>query len=78
MDDIYLQFTLTESIITLLVTCIELKRYLGDYSTKVPPLPIPNRAVKLRHADGTAYCGRVGSRRFTEPRGSSTSGLFFI
>ncbi len=27
----------------------------GDYSTRVPPLPIPNREVKPRHADGTAY-----------------------
>ena len=41
----------------------DIKRNSGDYSTKVPPLPIPNREVKLRHADGTAYCGRVGSRR---------------
>ena len=28
--------------------------YSGDYSTEVPPLPIPNREVKLSHADGTA------------------------
>ena len=28
---------------------------LGDYSTSVPPLPIPNREVKPRHADGTAF-----------------------
>ncbi len=33
------------------------KRYSGDYGTKVPPLPIPNREVKLRHADGTAQVG---------------------
>ena len=26
----------------------------GGYSTRVPPLPIPNREVKPRHADGTA------------------------
>ena len=32
-------------------------RYSGDYGTKVPPLPIPNREVKLRHADGTAQVG---------------------
>ena len=31
--------------------------YSGDYGTKVPPLPIPNREVKLRHADGTAQVG---------------------
>ena len=27
---------------------------LGGYSSEVPPLPIPNREVKLTHADGTA------------------------
>ena len=38
---------------------------LGGYSSEVPPLPIPNREVKLTHADGTAYLGgRVGSRLF--------------
>ena len=43
----------------------EEKRYSGGYSSEVPPLPIPNREVKLTHADGTAIqCGRVGSRRF--------------
>ena len=26
----------------------------GDYSAEAPPLPIPNREVKLRSADGTA------------------------
>ena len=37
--------------------------YLGGYSAEVPPLPIPNRVVKLSIADGTALrCGRVGSR----------------
>ncbi len=42
------------------------KRYSGGYSSEVPPLPIPNREVKLTHADGTAIrCGRVGSRRFS-------------
>ena len=39
--------------------------YLGGYSAEVPPLPIPNRVVKLSIADGTALrCGRVGSRHF--------------
>ena len=38
--------------------------YSGDYSIRVPPLPIPNREVKPGHADGTASSGRVGSRRF--------------
>ena len=41
------------------------QRSLGGYSSEVPPLPIPNREVKLTHADGTAYLGgRVGSRLF--------------
>ena len=41
------------------------KQDLGGYSSEVPPLPIPNREVKLTHADGTAYLGgRVGSRLF--------------
>ena len=40
--------------------------YSGDYSTGVPPLPIPNREVKPGHADGTASSGRVGSCRFLE------------
>ncbi|MDD2415873.1 MAG: hypothetical protein PHO36_11530, partial [Parabacteroides sp.] len=38
----------------------------------------PNREVKPTHADGTAYSGRVGSRRFT--RGVSSfelTPLFF-
>ena len=34
---------------------------LGGYCGGVPPLPIPNRAVKPACADGTAMqCGRVG------------------
>ena len=51
---------------------------LGGYSSEVPPLPIPNREVKLTHADGTAYLGgRVGSRLF---KGASQLGLllFFL
>ena len=44
-----------------------LKQDLGGYSGEVPPLPIPNREVKLTNADGTAYLsGRVGSRLFKE------------
>ena len=40
-------------------------KHSGGYSSEVPPLPIPNREVKLTHADGTAYLGgRVGSRLF--------------
>ena len=30
------------------------KVLLGGYSSEVPPLPIPNREVKLTNADGTA------------------------
>ena len=49
--------------------------YLGGYSAEVPPLPIPNRVVKLSIADGTACCGRVGSRHFERvPLGT----LFFL
>ena len=33
---------------------IIIEDYLGDYSIRVPPLPIPNREVKPNHADGTA------------------------
>ena len=63
----------------LLVSHEYIKRYSGDYSTKVPPLPIPNREVKLRHADGTADCGRVGSRRFIQnPRSGQHPGDFFV
>ena len=32
----------------------------GDYSGEVTPVPIPNTAVKLFCADGTAFRGRVG------------------
>ena len=34
-----------------------LKKYSGGYSTRVPPLHIPNRVVKPCHADGTAFVG---------------------
>ena len=33
---------------------IEAYVLLGGYSSEVPPLPIPNREVKLTNADGTA------------------------
>ena len=47
------------------VSIYETRVLLGGYSSEVPPLPIPNREVKLTHADGTAFCGgRVGSRLF--------------
>ena len=52
------------------------QRSLGGYSSEVPPLPIPNREVKLTHADGTAYLGgRVGSRLF---KPSLMTWLFFV
>ena len=39
--------------------------YCGGYSGEDPPLPIPNREVKLTIADGTAPPGgRVGSCHF--------------
>ena len=41
----------------LLSQCVLHKGYSGDYSTGVPPLPIPNREVKPVHADGTAQVG---------------------
>ena len=55
-----------------------MERYSGDYCTKVPPLPIPNREVKLRHADGTAYSGRVGSRRLNRSPEAETLQGFFV
>ena len=52
---------------------------LGGYSSEVPPLPIPNREVKLTNADGTAYLGgRVGSRLFKRrPNESSIFSFLF-
>ena len=41
--------------------------YCGGYSGEDPPLPIPNREVKLTIADGTAPPGgRVGSCHFSD------------
>ena len=43
--------------------------YCGGYSGEEPPLPIPNREVKLTIADGTAPPGgRVGSCRSSNPQ----------
>ena len=45
------------------------KAYSGGFSLGVPPLPIPNREVKPKRADGTApQCGRVGRRLFFQWR----------
>ena len=54
------------------------KKQLGGYSGEDPPLPIPNREVKLTCADGTATpCGRVGSRRLqTEACQQKLAGFF--
>ena len=57
---------------------MEQRVLLGGYSSEVPPLPIPNREVKLTHADGTAYLGgRVGSRLF-KPSWIFPTRLFFV
>ena len=56
-------------------------KYCGGYSGEDPPLPIPNREVKLTSADGTAPPGgRVGSCRFSgSPTDVSQPGfLFFV
>ena len=53
-------------------------RYSGGYSTRVPPLPIPNREVKPCHADGTAFSGRVGSCRFSEAFDTEMYRRFFV
>ncbi len=58
--------------------------YSGGFSLGVPPLPIPNREVKPKRADGTApQCGRVGRRLFftiTEVRGVNPqrTSVFFV
>ena len=45
--------------------CLFSETYCGGYSGEDPPLPIPNREVKLTIADGTAPPGgRVGSCHF--------------
>jgi len=42
----------------------------GDNRTRVPPVPIPNTAVKPRTADDTALFkrGKVGNRQIPSPR----------
>ena len=52
----------------------------GGFSRGVPPLPIPNRAVKPARADGTdTPVGRVGRRRTSGgPDVVMTSGLLFF
>ena len=53
--------------------------YCGGYSGEDPPLPIPNREVKLTSADGTAPPGgRVGSCRSSETRPSYEGRVSFF
>ena len=53
--------------------------YCGGYSGEDPPLPIPNREVKLTIADGTAPPGgRVGSCHFLLEALRHTSRSFFV
>ena len=57
------------------------KQDLGGYSSEVPPLPIPNREVKLTIADGTAPPGgRVGSCHFLirKPSREHLGGFFVV
>ena len=66
---IYLIFGICQKLVALapLQQSQVKQRSLGGYSSEDPPLPIPNREVKLTYADGTAYLGgRVGSRLFKE------------
>ena len=62
--------------------CASCLPYLGDYSTRVPPLPIPNREVKPRHADGTAYKWESRQSPFQLERASQvgipTDALFLL
>ena len=52
--------------------------YCRGYSGEDPPLPIPNREVKLTIADGTdPPVGRVGSRGSSKPRASRDARGFF-
>ena len=64
----------------VLFFCLSSVRYVnnhiaGVYCGGVPPLPIPNRAVKPACADGTArQCGRVGGCPFFHNPTSLKSG----
>ena len=63
--------------------CVQIRHtpLSGGYCGEVPPLPIPNREVKLTCTDGTAMqCGRVGSRLLLQSlrfRKISEAFLFF-
>ena len=59
--------------------CISQASYCRGYSGEDPPLPIPNREVKLTIADGTdPPVGRVGSRGSSKPRASCDARGFFL
>ena len=62
--------------------CVQIRHtpLSGGYCGEVPPLPIPNREVKLTCADGTAMqCGRVGSRLLlSKPQISKDFWGFFV
>ena len=62
--------------------CVQIRHtpLSGGYCGEVPPLPIPNREVKLTCADGTALqCGRVGSRLLlSKPQISKDFWGFFV
>ena len=61
--------------ITYTFACVQIRHnpLSGGYCGEVPPLPIPNREVKLTCADGTAMqCGRVGSRLLSISEASIT------
>ena len=63
----------------LLLNCLSQVTYCGGYSGEDPPLPIPNREVKLASADGTAPPGgRVGSCRFSKGSNANASEPFFL
>ena len=69
--------------ITYTFACVQIRHnpLSGGYCGEVPPLPIPNREVKLTCADGTAMqCGRVGSRLLSISEASITKvvGAFFV